>query len=568
MTDITISVFVFSSSKLSYSDSDIDLFSKISKTIPQTLLELGFNCILRSPIVDGNQEDMIHACLEDDIIVFDGSLEEDENGSWDSNYAAATSWPLGIDNILVVSRTQLPLNFQALRTNVPELGQEKRDQNNRTCYKYSNDEIVQWISKELEKMSESFLYKNENGTIQTLAPRIPVPDSLKQRTLIREHQVREGKTKLSLLTEKIQDSLSYMNRTRKRGAFISYRSYYYHNPYHGKTALDLKKLIKEYHGDNDYPVTVYAEGEITFEFMTEQKRWIVEKFVDKKLRNVDEVWIFETGNEDGYGYYDSWWTCGEIISLMYIKASGVKLPKIFVYRYDPTNQKMIIEEKNDNYIPNLSESLRRELAKYFTYADGNYEVRESIRAVRKKNIIFQRFNFYYIKGLASIFSFIPSNEDYKELSFDDHKELSFEDYKELSFKDYKEYLFSHAFDENFTDNYIVYCPPDQNTSRFFTIKDFENPQFIMNFIRINSCIENGKFKEAIERRGYFSISPIEMQDIINNKKWVCKSSNKELIIRIKEAEEPIFKWWPISHGNKTGPNGVIIERTINWVFEK
>lgn len=545
MKDITISVFVFSSSKLSYSDSDIDLFSKISKTIPQTLLELGFNCIMRSPIVDGNQDDMIHACLEDDIIIFDGSLEEDENGSWNSNYAAATSWPMGIDNILVVSRTRLPLNFQALRTNVPELGQEKRDQNNKPCYTFTNDEIVEWIKQELVNMSKPYTLKNDDDSLETIAPRIPVSDKLKMTT--EEQSVCSVIDVLKKQSEKIKDSIEYMNLIRKKGAFISYRSHYYSFPYHGKTALDLKKLIKERHNDNNYPVTVYAEGEIAFEFMTEQKRWSVEKFVDKKLRNVDEVWIFETGNEDGYGYYDSWWTCGEIISLMYMKATGVTLPKIFVYKYDHDCQDMVVEEKDDSFIPVLSNDSLRELGIYFANADVPKEMLDNARALRKMNSITQRIHYYFQRGLRRVM----------------HKQLYGVPRNTENFKSYIGSLYSHVFDESFFQNHIVFCPNDQKVSKSFTIKDFENPQFISDFIRINSEIENGIFKDEIENRGYFSISSDDMLRVIKGKKWVCKRHNNK-IIRIKEANEPIFYW----RTQRVGPNDPIIERNINWIFDK
>ena len=554
MTDITISVFVFSSSTLSFGDSKIDLYSKISKEIPKTLSELGYNCVLRPPIIDGNQYDMLKACMEDDIVIFDGSIEKDENGNWDSNYAAATANAMAMDNVLVVSRTRLPFNYQALRTNVPELGQEKRDNYGNPCYEYSNDDIILWMKSELEKMSKPSIVMKENGSTIELQPRLPVPDRFKMIIPPLDKLGNVMNDLFSKQNDRMKDSIEFMNSIRKRGAFISYRSHYYNEKYYGINAgEDLVKIIKDRHNDENYPVTIYAEGEIASEFMTEQKRWGVEKFVDNKLRNVDEVWIFETGDEDGFGYYDSWWTCGEIISLMYMKACGYTLPKIYVCRYDNDSQTLIIptKEEDDNYIPNLTNELLRELARYFANADGANEMMSNMRDLRKKSIIVQRLAYYSMKKLER--AILP-------------KELQDTAKEENGFKAYKESLYSHVYDESFTDNHIAFCPPNKKVSKPITIKDFENPKFIWNFIRINSEMENGAFKEEVEQRGYFSITPEEMKEIIKNKQWICKKMNNR-IIKIKEAAHPIFQWWPIRRGQKTGPSGVIIEPTTNWLIE-
>lgn len=59
-------------------------------------------------ITDGDDGDMIVAGFRDDIVIFDGSVEDDIG----SNYKAVRMWPLCMDHFLVVSRTRLPINFQ------------------------------------------------------------------------------------------------------------------------------------------------------------------------------------------------------------------------------------------------------------------------------------------------------------------------------------------------------------------------------------------------------------------------------------------------------------------------
>lgn len=540
---VTITILAFSS------PLGKDLERMIRLFLPKKIISLGFECVLHNTIWNGTQYDMLKACIEDDIVIFDASIEY-HNGTWDSNYEAATANAMAMDNILVVSRTRLPFNFYTMRTNVPELGLEWRDQFNNIVSTYNNKDIVEWLGKELTLMSKSIEISHNKGAKLSLRPRIPVPSSLKE-------VLTPGKLNLfsdelwNLLYKKMDDSIEYMKKIRTRGAFISYRSYYYKNTYHGVSACDLKEIIKKRHNDINYPVALYAEGDIAFEFMTEQRRWGVESFVDKKIRDIDEFWIFETGDEDGYEYLDSWWTCGEIISLMYMKASGCPLPRIYVYKYCKDRKKMVIEEKDIDYIPDLSKSLFKELSRYFANADGANESMGNMRTLRRKNWLVQRMAYHAMKQIQK--------KVFKSKQIEDEKDTN-------KFSDYRDSIYSHVYDESFTDNHIVFCRSEQKRLTPSSIEDFNNPQFVWNFIRTNSEMENGKFKDEIESRGYYSVTPLEMKEIIKNRQWICKENGVK--IRIKEAAEPIFQWWPIRQGKRTGPNGCIIEKETNWLFDK
>lgn len=541
---VTVSILAFSSSE------GEELESMLKAFIPQKLTSLGFECLLHDTIWNGTQYDTMKASFEDDIVIFDASIEY-HNGTWDSNYAAATANAMAMDNILVVSRTRLPFNYQAMRTNVPELGQEKRDIYGNVATAFTNQEIVEWLGQELDIMSKRVEVSKNNGTRIVLKPRIPVPTDLK--TVIPPFDKLQSLSAdfYKLMNVKMLDAIDYMKQVRTGGAFISYRSHYYKNAYHGISACDLKNIIKKRHNDDNYPVTLYAEGDIAFEFMTEQRRWGVESYVDKKIRSVDEFWIFETDNEDGYGYFDSWWTCGEIISLMYIKACAFTLPRIFVCKYDQEKGKMTIEEKDRDYIPDLSQPLLKELARYFANADGANESMENMRALREKNLMSQRFAYYAIKQLQK--KVLPS--DMVEAGKDGNQ-----------FSDFKASIHSHVYDKSFTNNHIVFCHPARKNPFPRCIADFKEPQFIWNFIRTNSDIDEGKHKEEIESRGFFSVSPTEMNEIVAQKQWVCKANGE--IIKITEAPESMFQWWPIRMGKRTGPDECIIEKETNWLFNK
>ena len=525
-------------------DKGRDLVERLKAALPQVLTEVGFADSTISVVYNGQQYDMLKACMADDLVIFDASIELNEYGSWDSNYAAATANPCALDNILVVSRTRLPFNFSVLRTNVPELGQNDKDSQGRLITEFTNNSIVEWVKSEIKQMSEPF---KPSELSDTLPPRIPVNKDLKFNVPPFEQLGAVDSSFYEIQEKKMLDSLDYMAAKRK-GAFISYRSYYYKQKYHGKTAQDLVKLIKDLHNDQNYPVTIYAEGDIAFEFMTEQRRWFVESFVDRKMRTMDEVWIFETNDEDGYGYYDSWWTQGEIISLMYMKANGSRLPKIYVYYYDEQLGEMRYIQKDESFIPNLTKELNHELSQYFANAEGANEGMENMRTLRSKSFLYKRLAHFAMKQMQKRYMNTETMS------------------KVMDGNDYKTFLnsiYSHVYDKSFTENRIVYYP---SIIHHYTIIDFQRPQFIKAFMHINSARDDGKYKDEIESRGFYSVSPQEMRKIEETGTWQLPNSND--VKRIKKLESPQYQWWPIRTGVRTGPNNVLIEKIDNWEFVK
>lgn len=527
------------------SEKGRSLVEQLKEELPILLKNRGYDTSM-NVVYNGEQYNMLKACMADDLVIFDASIEKDESGSWDSNYAAATANPCALDNILVVSRTRLPINFSALRTNVPELGQNDKDDEGRPIIRFENLEIIEWVKSEIEKMISPFILRDS----ETLSPRIPVSKDLKYNVPPFEQLGSVDKSFYDIQERKMTDSLDYMAKIKKKGAFISYRSYYYRNDYHGKTAQDLVQLIKEHHGDKDYPVTIYAEGDIAFEFMTEQRRWFVESFVDHKMRTMDEVWIFETDNSDGYGYYDSWWTQGEIISLMYMKANGSSLPKIYVYYYDETQKKMVYTMKDESFIPDLTEEVNHELSQYFANAEGANEGMKNMRDLRKKNLLYKRLAFWTMKQMQK--RFLPTEMMNQLMEGND-------------FDAFLSSIYAHVYDKSFTENRIVYHISKEKI-RHYSIDVFRNPQFIKNFMHINSVRDDGKYRDEIKSRGFYSVPPQEMKEIEASGVW--KVPNSDDVKKIKKSALSQFQWWPIRKGARTGPNNELIEEIINWEFVK
>lgn len=537
MKDITITVLGLNSIK------GRELVSLIQDEIPPFMLGLGLKCIINPIIYSDNssQYNMFKASMEDDLVLFDGSIEIDGDGSWDSNYIAATAQPCAQDNILVLSRTRLPLNFPVMRTNVPELGVNDKNSNGEPILYFENTEIVIWLKNEISLMA-TFTTIGD----QTFSPRIPV--CKKFRTIVPpfEELNKLDSNFFEIQKAKMADAIEFINATKRKGAFISYRSHYYKTKYKGLvTAQDLASKIKEIHNDPDYPVTLYAEGDIANEFMTEQRMWFVEGFVEQKLRLSEEVWIFETDNEDGYSYYNSWWTQGEIIALMYIKASGAELPKIYVYSYDSHSGEMKYELKDSSFIPDLTKDAVKELSRYFSNSSGTFESMRSMREIRKLDAE-QQYSYYkMIKQMSQQFlSLGIDNSTSKEFEYD--------------YDSFMESVYSHVYDRSFVENRIVMLPNYTEV----TIDCFKNSQFIKQYICINSVRDDKLYKDDIENRGYVSISPEHMDNIDKTHEFKWGTISKQ-IQRINYSQ---FYWWPLRSGMRTGPNGVIIELIKNWEF--
>ena len=129
----------------------LNLFKK--ELIPFFKDELDIDAILEihdsaglSPKEGNSPFKVIEAAFRNEIVIIDASIEELPNKKLGVNYDCITPIVSSLDNIILVSRTQLPLNFIAGRTNVAGIGEpDKLNNNNRTqgyCKKYSNEQMA------------------------------------------------------------------------------------------------------------------------------------------------------------------------------------------------------------------------------------------------------------------------------------------------------------------------------------------------------------------------------------------------------------------------------------------
>jgi hypothetical protein len=257
-----------------------------------------------------DQSQFLRACIGQDLVIADATVEA--NGL--HNYAAFTAQPISLDHILIVSRTYLPQNFYGMREGGAPIYPHSR----------TNREIIEWLKLELND----------------LMPALPRP-SWKKNMLI------------TGMISPFQDLTKEQERARNRHqVFISYRN----KEAESENFLNLKQSIKrgDYHNGVSQGVRIFEPGELAYqdEILSPLQRWGILSAIEEKMRTIRECWIFESGD-----YYDSWWTCGEMVLMAYFQAVSKIRPVLKVY--NQKEGKVRIEP--NGIIPELTYEQRRNI---------------------------------------------------------------------------------------------------------------------------------------------------------------------------------------------------------------
>lgn len=293
------------------------------------------------------------ACLYSDIVIFDGSIE---NNSFEQ-YQFAYDLMKHLDYVLIISRTDLPYNFEGRRKGgAPswiKIGENLSKWEDVTDPEQLNTYILEWLKNTLNQLE---LVGNNKLTKQSSISNI-----------------------MEELNQLIKQSDKRMEPIEKSSLFISYLS----------KDFDILKAyfthIEERTGLAKEGYRYFAPGKVAKEFMTEQRRWEIVSITDREIQKCGSVLIFETE-----GYYNSWWTMGELVSISYrYQNNWEKCPTIYIAKVYPNgNRDMELtwevlntpQQKRD-FFPVLSERQKRSVARRFANSDPNeasYELDEKV----------------------------------------------------------------------------------------------------------------------------------------------------------------------------------------------
>ena len=443
---------------------------------------------------------------QSDIVIFDASIEEYENGLLGDNYKCATHAPYFNSNVLVVSRTVLPLNFIPHTTNVLPFGENfniDEDGKIEPIVSYTNESIVEFINDKV-----TILIHNK---VSGISFKDDPDDSVKK------------------------DPQLYLSNGEKV-AFISYRSYYYDDSHkcNGANVETLKQHIIDYHKTNNpdeqWKVLFYPPGGLSQDCPTEYLRWALYTYVYNVFIHVDEVWIFDTESTDEKSYWDSWFTQGEYLSLMHIqRGMPNRLPKVLLY--DP-HTRTSIKLKD---LPPLPDKESRELSLLESTSDilwGDYA------ALRNVILILEKWKSYscFKKSLWRLWSKISSS-------------IAKMIWKEKLIIDFDWMSKKHAYQLEFLTNRVFSCPNCIKTGH--NIDSFKDENFIRQFIHI------GDKDEPV--LGYFTLDRKQFLDAIEKGYVECPTCHKRVKIKRNPSQDfYLWKKWTVRTNSENN----------DWYIEK
>ncbi len=273
-----------------------------------------------------------------DIVVVDCTIPSDVNDG--GVYPALTAQVNILNHVIVVSENNLPLNITPLRGVFPQKDGERY--------------TIEHILKELPKQIEQSLKEDTYSRI----PEDMINDFLKYQ---KEMEEMLGAS-LEIRRKKKHEKTSVM---------ISYRNC------HSEEVEKFKSIItgtdiqseKERHRlgcDGDYELKVLPPASLcgADEVHTPMRRWMLVGLLEDHIREVDEVWVYESRNDnDEIDYTKSWWTIAEMIMVANINYDNTK--KIKVKVYNPIKQRFYVTTPQQ-YLVNITEAQHKRLARYLS----------------------------------------------------------------------------------------------------------------------------------------------------------------------------------------------------------
>lgn len=492
------------------------------QSIPNINIESDFLEFLFPDDVNFSQDYFLYCQVAKDIVIFDGSIEEDSNQELGKNYQCVTHAPYLNDNTLVVSRTPLPLNFIPEVTNVLPIGENyaKNEDVLKQILSYSNDSIINWIKKQIGIRIQKKIF--------------PRPTELKAQFEYKKLMSRTDVLQYSNLLNKEYDrQKKIIGRVNKNPyehtAFISYRSYYYNHKCGNIDVFDLEKIILDYHKrihpDEEWKVLFYPPGSLSQDCPTENQRRSLIAFIQDRFKDVAEVWIFDTDEYDERSYWDSWFTQCEYLSLMEINQCLKHLmPQVYVF--NPHTE--TFDRKLD--FPKLSKANATKLSIIGANMDNKYGDRAGlINTISflenwKRNSIFTRLK--YRLAMKIIYG----------IRINQMKDL-------------------YVYKSGFISDRVFSCP-NCSSKYHYSAKDFENDNFIESVIKVGDT--SLEMRKANEEHGVVVINQESFDDGIKHGYVVCPYCHKKLYIKACPEQDKYL--WTRHIPNTPSEEIPIIER--------
>lgn len=305
------------------------------------------------------QQQFLYAVHVSDIVVVDCTIPSRVSDG--GVYPALTAQVNILNHVIVVSENNLPLNITPFRGVFPQKDGER----------YTIKHILKKIPEQIGQSLKEDTYSR--------IPEDMINDFLKYQ---------------KEMEEMLGASLEIRRRkhNEKTSVMISYRNS------HSEEVEKFKSIItgtdiqseKERHRlgcDGDYELKVLPPASLcgADEAHTPMRRWMLVGLLEDHIREVDEVWVYESRNDKGeIDYTKSWWTIAEMIMVANINYDNTK--KIRVKVYNPIKQQFY-ETTPQQYLVNITEAQHKRLARYLSNTRPDTTGPECLAQVKQLKMI-------------------------------------------------------------------------------------------------------------------------------------------------------------------------------------
>lgn len=459
----------------------------------------------------------LSACFNSDAVIFDGSLEDNEN----QQYRAALELMKQLDYVLVVSRTVLPFNFSGMRKGgAPEFIATGTTE---YCPWKTNEEILAWLMETLQD------------------PSMQLPRKLKMQ-FSKDKAWEQQEETVRFETQLLNESLARC--THEPGVFVSYLSKYSQYFPGKKTDLPfVEELFDEISRVSSIPkngIRYFPPGKISLEFMTGQRRFEIVSVTEDFFTWCKAFWIYET--ED---YASSWWAYGERVSLARIFHNNMEnCPDIYTAKPEKKpdgswgfaiKAYLTAEQKRD-FLPSLTKEDMMELIDIYINSHPDSVAYEQV----KKMQWLAKMPSFILKAQAETVyerTKLALGDAFAELDEEGRREL--ETLKDVEVL--KRSVRSYAYTKGFWEGHIAECPDCKAQAADTTLE----PDSFMHF----------------SKPYFYRLSAATHRKVIK----ILKNNRKAMVTlpcghTVKlTSSGTYFRWWTVRSNVPTGPKGQLVE---------
>lgn len=283
------------------------------------------------------QQQFLYAVHVADIVIVDCTIPTDNTDG--GVYPALTAQINSLNHIIVISENNLPLNITPYRGVFPTNDGDT----------FTIGKIIEMLPAQIEASLNEDTYKR-------------IPEDM-YKDFMKYQLDMENMLVASLDIRK-------QKKTNKTNVMISYKNS------HSKEVEDFKQIVigddedskrtrQEMGCNGEYEIKILPPASLcgSDEAHTPMRRWMLVGLLEDHIREVDEVWVYESRTNGEIDYTNSWWTIAEMIMVANINYASSKQIKVRVY--NPIERKFY-NETPEKYLVHITESQHKKLARYLS----------------------------------------------------------------------------------------------------------------------------------------------------------------------------------------------------------